>query len=584
MTVGTATAGNTPGQSWLGKVGRVLYVLFVLLVAFILYKAFFKPDDPHNHLWWFLSTGWLFLAGLVFILFMSDADKRKFGLFVFVNVVLTIIFAAFIQNQLVTNRGLIRAVQDNAFFSFLLGGFVETVIWATFLGLLAALLISILLLSVVAYVAAIYILALHEVDGVSRGDAIRYVLATTLGVNLPFIAVENGQALTTKDSGVLTSVGGPGKLIVKQGNVVVLEKGGKITRVVNAGVTRLRPKEKIRNVFNLGRQTNPAEIEHVLTRDRIPLTIKMAIAFQIEPAAKAEERPESHVPPDGEALTEKLDDELYQVYAGTIKKAVLMSQATTFAKRDIEKCEEKSCQDVLETTWTKVGGSVPEGDLRDHILSHRFDELFELVDSGSGEKPDVRVKKRKIYEIEQAILEAIKPVRARALGVLVHGVDIGEIQFPKEAGDLLISHWGAPWTQQVQLIEAETKAQGALQVKVSEAQGKLEATRLEAQGELEIADLKAQAIVINARAEAQKQVMEGRSRAEARAAFFQCIVESLQVDGRPPDRELTLAILQEIARTFASVNDIETFMRVFGRINLRQSFPIESRNGTEVNE
>jgi regulator of protease activity HflC (stomatin/prohibitin superfamily) len=242
---------------------------------------------------------------------------------------------------------------------------------------------------------------------------------------------------------------------------------------------------------------------------------------------------------------------------------------------------------VEETTWQKVAGSLPEGELRDHIMSHRFDELFELVDSVPGEKPEIRVDKRKIYEIEQAILAQIRPTKIKVLGVLVRGVDIGKIEFRPEAEQLLLNRWGAPWAQQIGLIEAETKGQGDLRTGMLKAQGELEAKMLEAQSDLEIARLKARAILINAEAEAKKLTMEGCSKAEAQAAFFRYILKSLQVDGRPSDPRLVRVVLGQLARSFASVNDLETFMRVHGEMN-RQGFMIHQqvgRNGSsEVGE
>jgi regulator of protease activity HflC (stomatin/prohibitin superfamily) len=220
--------------------------------------------------------------------------------------------------------------------------------------------------------------------------------------------------------------------------VVVLERGGKITRVVNAGVTRLKLLESIRNIFVLGPQTRSGEIKHVLTKDRIPLTVSLTIKVQIEPASVADKRPESHIAPQGEALTKKLDDGLYQVYEGTIMKAALTSQTTSFAKLRIDKCEEQKCLDVEESTWLKAAASLPEGELRDHIMSHRFDELFELVDSEPGERPEIRVNKRKIYEIEQAILEAIRATRTGVLGVMVRAVDIGKIEFPRKLTNVVV--------------------------------------------------------------------------------------------------------------------------------------------------
>jgi regulator of protease activity HflC (stomatin/prohibitin superfamily) len=568
MTDDAATIKEATGSNWLGQLGKVFYIFVVLFGAFFLYKGLYQPDDPGNHLWWTAGTFWLFLGFLAFVLLVLPPELRRFGLIVWLNFLLTVILAAFIQVQLTSNLRLVQAIQNSSPLTFLFGGFIEAAIWSIVLGLTGALLVTGLPLLVVAFVASNPVLALHELEGVSRRDAVGYVIALILGVNQPFMVVENGQALITKDAGKLAIIGGPGKLIVKQGNVVVLERGGKIIRIVNAGVHKLKQLEMIRNIYKLGPHTSSGVIEHVLTRDRIPLKITLSMKVRLEPADEADKRPESRIPPHGEALTKKLDDGLNQVYEGTVLKAALMSQATSWAKREVKSCDDQQpCQDVEETTWQTVGGSLPEAELRDHIMCHRFDELFELVDSAPGEEPTIRVDKRKIYQIEQAILEKTKVTKIDVLGVLVRMVDIGKIELPEGAEQLLLNRWGAPLAQQIQLIEAEAKAQGDLQAKLLGAQGELEATRLEAQGDLEIADLKAQAVLINARAEAQKRIMEGRSEAEARAAFFQSIVEALQVDGRPMDPQLTGAILQRLAGTFASVSDVETYMRVQSRLD-----------------
>jgi hypothetical protein len=439
MTANTATAGQTSESKGLGGLGKAFYIILVLFVAFILYKGFYRPDDPDSSLWWTLVVGWLLLGCLGFILFAVSPDWRRFALFVFFFLALVVLVSAFFQGQLTNNSIISQAVWDSGFLAFLLGGYADTVIWSLILGLLVAFLLISLPLLAIAYAASVYVLALHEIEGVSRWDAMRYVITLILGNNLPFIEVENGQALITKEASKMGVIGGPGELIIKHGNVVVLERGGKITRVVNAGVTKLKPLEAIRNIFVLPPHTRFAEIEHVLTKDRIPLKITLGIKIQIEPASEADKRPESRIAPHGEGLTKKLDDGLYQVYEGTVRKAALMSQATSYAKRELTKCDANEiCLDVEETTWYKVAGSLPEAELRDHVMSHRFDELFELVNSAPGEKPKVRVNKRTIYEIEQAILEEIKVTRVNVLGVLVRGVDIGRIKFPRKLTSVVV--------------------------------------------------------------------------------------------------------------------------------------------------
>lgn len=576
MAAASTTARQDSALGWAKILGKIFYLLFALLIVFLIFK----------------STKWnfglisIFVAAFGYILIFLDSELKRLAFFILVTLYLTADLSIWAYRLFTTNESVLAAIRESSLLSFLLSGDIDRLVWSIILGFFLALLLTLTPLIILAAISSFYVLALHKIEGMSWWDAILYNVSLILGINWAYLIVENGQAVITKEGSWLSILGGPGHLIVKQGNVVVLERGGKITRIVNAGVNKLEAMETIRNIFALNVQSSPADttkIEQVLTKDRIPLTIILKMGFQIEPASEADKRVESKIAPNGEALTRKLDDGLYQVYEGTVRKAALMAQRIEFPDSPVvrfSKCEENICQDVQITKWQKVAGSAPEGELRDHIMSHRFDELFELVDSTSGDKPDVRVKKRKIYEIEQAILEQVKPGKIANLGVLVRSVDIGRIEFPVGAEQLLLNRWGAPWQQQIELIGAET----GLQTKVLGAQGDQQARMLEAQGELDVASLNAQAIVIHARAEAQRRIMEGRSHAEAKAAFFRFIVEALQVDGHPIDPELTRAILQQVASTFASVNDLETFMRVQGRLHHPQSFFIGQSNvAAEIN-
>ncbi|MCK6628334.1 MAG: hypothetical protein L6R45_24550 [Anaerolineae bacterium] len=585
MAAASTTARQDSALGWAKILGQIFYLLLALLIVFLIFKS----------TRWNLGLISLFVAALGYILIFFDSELKRLALFVLVTLYFAADFSIGIYRLLTTDERAITAIRESAFLTFLVGGEIDRLVWAIILGFILALLFTLTPLIILAAVSSFYVLALHKIEGISWWDAILYNVSLILGINSAYMVVENGQAVITKEASWLSILGGPGHLVIKQGNVVVLEREGKITRIVNAGVIRLDPLERIRNIFALNVQSSPADttrIEHVLTKDRVPLTIVAKIGFQIEPAGEADKRAESRIAPNGEALTRKLDDGLYQVYEGTVRKAALMAQRLTFDQIRFGKCEEQVCRDIQISEWQKVAGSAPEGELRDYIMSHRFDELFELGDdTDRNTPPDIRVNRRKIYEIEQAILAQIKPGKITNLGVLVRSVDIGKIEFPKWAEDMLLNRWGAPWKQQIDLIGAETGlqarvlgAQGNQQARMLEAQGEQEVRVLEAQTERNIANLNAEAIIIHAQAEARKRIMEGRSHAEARAAFFQCIVESLRVDDRPMDPDLTRAILLQIAGTFASVDDLETFVRVHSRLN-RQSVVVSGQgNLTALNE
>lgn len=428
MAAATSTAQrDSASLNWLKIIGQLFYWFFALLIVFIVYK----------------STAWnwalisLFVAVFGYILIFLR-NFRRLALFLFITLYLAIDFSVGIYRFLTTNDQAVAAIRESAVLTFFLGGIVERIIGSIVLGFTGALLVVLIPLFIISLVSALYILALHEMEGISWWDATLYIMALILGINSSYITVENGQAIISKEAAKLSIIGGPGHLIVKQGNVVVLERGGKITRVVNAGVVKVKPLETIRNIFILSGQSKSATIEHVLTKDRIPLDIFLKINFQIELASEVEKRTESRIAPNGEALTRKLDDGLYQVYEGTIRKAALMLQRTVADQLRFATCNEQICRDIEVTKWQDVAGGVPEAELRDHFMSHDFDELFELVGSVPGEEPQLRVNKRKIYEIEQAILAQIKPAKVNALGVLVRGVDIVKIEFPTKLKNAII--------------------------------------------------------------------------------------------------------------------------------------------------
>lgn len=568
-TAPAVNATAAPSRSF--AVVKVLYAFLFLTIAFLLYKLMYQPQNPANGRWWWWGTIWLLFGALLFIFLFRDPGTRRLDLFIFLNLVIVVIVSAVIQGQMASSSLFRDLVRGNGLSSFLLAGYAESVFWSIAIGILVALLLTVVPLLIVAWVGAVYVLALHEHDGLSHLDGVRYLLALILGTNQPTIVVENGQALVTKGEGKLARIGGLGQLVVKQGNVVVLERGGKIHRIVNAGEVKLERGESIRNIFILTPQSNADDIEHVLTKDRIPLEINLSISVQIEPAAEVEKRPEARLAPDGEALTRILDDGLFRVYEGTIRKAALMSQALSFEQREIETCTVEICLNVLGTTWKKVAGSLPEGELRDHIMSHRFDELFELVDSAAGdaERPEVRVKKRKIYEIEQAILAGLKGGKAKALGLVIRGVDIGKIVYPEEAEPLLLNRWGAPWQREIGVIEAEGSLearllalQGDQQGRMLEAQSKLDIVELEARAEATAAELKAQATVIRARAKAQAKILEGQGEGEARAAFFREVLREMRREEVFEDERIVNSILDQLGKMMASEKGLDELVKI----------------------
>jgi len=120
----------------------------------------------------------------------------------------------------------------------------------------------------------------------------RTVIASHLfqlaGVNLGFQIVEDGATTFPPNAGRLL---GPRFLIIRPDNAVILENGARQTRI--AGPTTLTTDrfEYVKRVFDLRRQQRSWVIEDVLTKDLMPLTVRIAATYgpRVRPRARTGE-------------------------------------------------------------------------------------------------------------------------------------------------------------------------------------------------------------------------------------------------------------------------------------------------------
>jgi hypothetical protein len=119
--------------------------------------------------------------------------------------------------------------------------------------------------------------------GVAAALLLAGILFLLLGLSFVSVIIEGGEIKgREKDKQILETVGGPGRVRIYPEQVVVFHKNGKITRAAGLGSTLLRRGEKIKAIIPLGNKANAQEIENVLTKDRIALTLKVAHGAGIE--------------------------------------------------------------------------------------------------------------------------------------------------------------------------------------------------------------------------------------------------------------------------------------------------------------
>jgi regulator of protease activity HflC (stomatin/prohibitin superfamily) len=377
----------------------------------------------------------LLITGLLFlILYLPSPKWRRLLITLYLFFFITLLTSTGLQMFLATNRTVARLVEENKIVNFLIGGLTEQIILSTLIGLVTGVLVVGMPLLAVMLVSSEYILALHEVHGIKRRDALRVLWSLIMGINYPWMIMEGGKVTQSKPEGVLSGIGGPGVAVIRAGNAVVFELNGKISQVAGPGLVLLKQYERVRAIFELRPLGETRETENVLTKDRIPLTIVMGVGFQIEPKEVTDQRPESFVEPNGEALSEVIGT-LYKTYRATLEKAVYHAPPDG---------------------WEVMIPGGAQSLLRDIIGTYNFDDIFRQVGEMEGEEGPggFDPNQRTIKEIEDKIMERLS-AEAPKQGVHARGVDIREIRIREDVLGKMLDWWGAEWKRRIAIKEAE---------------------------------------------------------------------------------------------------------------------------------
>ena len=282
------------------------------------------------------------------------------------------------------------------------------------------------------WVSSEYILGLHqEPFQISRGEAMRLLFSLIFASNYLTGTVADGKEIKGKAGGLMKFLGGPGKVVIRPGNAVVFERGGTISRIEGPGVVITKRAEAIKAIVDLRPQWVLREAENVLTRDRVPLKLALGVSFQIESKKDVDARPESHIPPDGEALSRLISKDPYQVYEATIRKAVY---------------------NVTEFGWQGTTAGASESKVRDLILTYDLDQIFDLSGAPTPEG-FFPTDQRTIEQIERRANEVLEKFCLN-WGVKYEGVDLRMIQMPDEVRERMLAVWETEWKSHIRLQEA----------------------------------------------------------------------------------------------------------------------------------
>lgn len=260
-------------------------------------------------------------------------------------------------------------------------------------GVFISFFVTLIFMAITVYVSSIYVLSLQIAEEISWWDAYRSLLSLIFNTQYDWIVVTDGEISKVKGKGVMAWLGGPGKIVIDPGSAVILQRGGKVTRIVGAGIYLTKRHEHIRMAFDLRNQFVVTTEENVITADRIPLTVELGRGYRIAPAEKP-----------------------YSPTVITDNRSRFPVEEETLLRAAFENTSGK---------WSGLGAGAPAAQLLDQMMSYKLDELFEF-EPGKEPSPSTRM----IKKIEGDIMAALNGFAA-SKGLEFTMVDIRKITMPE---------------------------------------------------------------------------------------------------------------------------------------------------------
>ena len=93
--------------------------------------------------------------------------------------------------------------------------------------------------------------------------------------------VQGGRVVHSQPPSEDFQMPGPGLLVIRSGNAAVLERAGKITRIVGPGFYLTEAWEHLCAIADLSQQTGTWKLEDVSTRDCIRLHVELTVEYRI---------------------------------------------------------------------------------------------------------------------------------------------------------------------------------------------------------------------------------------------------------------------------------------------------------------
>jgi len=289
----------------------------------------------------------------------------------------------------------------------------------------------------------------------------------------PLMIVKGGHVAVGAGS-LYDRVGGRGFIVVDNDNAVVLEKGGRLTRVVGGPYLGFLERfERVWEVVDLRQQRWLFTVDG-MTKEGIPVSCEADITFKID---------DRYIAPDGsvqakppvETKTEQLTDAAIEAAladAGIKTPLPYTDKAVFNAATSIwVRIHQPDHEEQLRRWTGRVVIGAVDGALRSILARYRLDWFMQPSQPGP-KHPRQEIRER----LEQRLRDAFpvgNPVGARVLHV-----DLGQIDVKDERiSTQWVKAWQAGWEQRA----VESRAEGEAEM------ARLQAAQVQAQAEMALA-------------------------------------------------------------------------------------------------
>ncbi len=331
------------------------------------------------------------------------------------------------------------------------------------------------LLLFMAFVAA-FVVATHYLKNVYHLEnwkqAAQYLGALLFAIRYPRLIVDDGEAqIAPGELNLVKHIGGPGYLVVRSGNVVLLEGVDGAPRVCSTGTNFVTRREKIRQIIRLEDRHGYIEKVETFTKDGIYVRVRdLHYRYRLRTGRNVSEQ-----------ARQRRDE----------------SQPFSF-KAVLDMVYQRSVGKDGVTPWHQLVNVAVDSAVTDYIRSHRFDEI--ATPRFEDEDPREQIT-------ENLYSESLKK-RLAGVGAELLWADMGHFEAVDERVDKqFVETWGAKWLGNAKVKRAFGEAQRTsyLEIGRAEAQAEMLLSIIEALDGVEKSDKNVRSIILSRTA----QILDG---------------------------------------------------------------------------